>query len=88
MTLTSTRRSGRWWTELPAPDDDDDADPAPVPRGISLAAVVAPLDPHGRVLLTRRAPHMRTFPGCWVWPLLADGGGAIILDDDPPCWPP
>ena len=28
-------------------------------------------DPDGRLLITQRAAHMRTFPRCWVFP----GGG-------------
>ena len=28
-------------------------------------------DPNGRLLVTQRAAHMRTFPRCWVFP----GGG-------------
>ena len=59
--------SGRWWTELrpPRPPDHPTVANPPPKKGISLAAVAAPLDPDGNVLLTRRAPHMRTFPGCW-----------------------
>ena len=36
-----------------------------------LGVVGAEFDATGRVLLTRRAPHMRSFPGSWVMP----GGG-------------
>lgn len=57
---------GQWWTEMELP-----VPPTPS-KGIGLAAVVAPLDQHGRVLLTRRPRHMRTFPGCWVMP-----GGSV-----------
>ena len=38
---------------------------------VSLAACVVVYDGGGCVLLTRRARHMRSFPGCWVFP----GGG-------------
>ena len=62
---------GQWWTKMELPVVPRGIDPTP-PRGIGVAAVVAPLDQHGRVLLTRRPRHMRTFPGCWVLP-----GGSV-----------
>ncbi|CAE8692851.1 unnamed protein product, partial [Polarella glacialis] len=37
-----------------------------------LAVVVVPNDGAGRVLLTQRTAHMRTFPRCWVFP-----GGSV-----------
>ena len=71
--VTCTLGCGQWWTEMAPPVmPNSRADHAPNARGISLAAVVAPLDQHGRVLLTRRPRHMRTFPGCWVLP-----GGSV-----------
>ena len=45
--------------------------PPPQPREVRIGAVVIPVDEHGRVLLTRRAAHMRSFPRAWVFP----GGG-------------
>ena len=39
-----------------------------------VAAAVLLVDVKGRVLLTRRAAHMRTFPGAWVAP----GGGLDV----------
>lgn len=62
---------GQWWARMELPVVPHGTEPTP-PRGISVAAVVAPLDQHGRVLLTRRPRHMRTFPGCWVLP-----GGSV-----------
>ena len=41
---------------------------------VQLGVVAAVSDPTGRILLTRRAAHMRSFPRAWVMP----GGG---LDD-------
>lgn len=41
---------------------------------VQLGVVAAVSDPTGRILLTRRAAHMRSFPHAWVMP----GGG---LDD-------
>lgn len=41
---------------------------------VQLGVVAAVSDPTGRILLTRRAAHMRSFPSAWVMP----GGG---LDD-------
>jgi 8-oxo-dGTP pyrophosphatase MutT (NUDIX family) len=38
---------------------------------IRLAVVIYVLSSDGRLLLTRRGPHMRTFPNVWVSP----GGG-------------
>lgn len=38
---------------------------------VKLAVVVLVRDHHGKVLLTKRREHMRTFPRCWVFP----GGG-------------
>ncbi|CAE7332178.1 phzS [Symbiodinium sp. CCMP2456] len=38
---------------------------------VKLAVVVLPQDPNGRLLITQRSAHMRTFPRCWVFP----GGG-------------
>ncbi|CAE7332771.1 nudt17, partial [Symbiodinium pilosum] len=38
---------------------------------VKLAVVVFPQDREGRLLVTQRAAHMRTFPRCWVFP----GGG-------------
>jgi 8-oxo-dGTP pyrophosphatase MutT (NUDIX family) len=43
---------------------------------LKLAAVAVAIDPQGRVLLTRRPPSMRTFPGAWVLP-----GGAVDATD-------
>ena len=43
-------------------------------ENVRLGVVAAVSDPEGRILLTRRAPHMRSFPRAWVMP----GGG---LDD-------
>eukprot|EP01043_Picozoa_sp_COSAG02_P025827 COSAG02_NODE_1465_length_12485_cov_9.526804_7_plen_233_part_00 len=64
---------GQWWADMELPiERHDDANQALRARGIGVAAVVAPLDQHGRVLLTRRPKHMRTFPGCWVLP-----GGSV-----------
>ena len=45
--------SGRWWTELTLPAEGPDGAAPPAKKGISLAAVAAPLDPNGNVLLTR-----------------------------------
>ena len=45
--------------------------PPSEPREIRIGAVVIPTDALGRVLLTRRAAHMRSFPCAWVFP----GGG-------------
>jgi len=39
---------------------------------VRLSVVVVVDDGYGCVLLTRRTPHMRTFPRCWVCP-----GGAV-----------
>jgi hypothetical protein len=44
-------------------------------RFLSLGVVVLLTDKDDRILLTRRAAHMRTFPSAWVLP----GGG---VDDD------
>ena len=64
---------GQWWAEMELPVvRHDKTQQALAARGIGIAAVVAPLDQHGRVLLTRRPRHMRTFPGCWVLP-----GGSV-----------
>ena len=43
-----------------------------------LGVVGAVFDKHDRVLLTRRAPHMRSFPGSWVMP----GGGLVRFSID------
>jgi len=46
----------------------------PRKENVHLGVVAAVSDPEGRILLTRRAEHMRSFPSAWVMP----GGG---LDD-------
>jgi hypothetical protein len=70
---TCTLGCGQWWAEMDLPVvRHDQTEQALTARGIGVAAVAAPLDQHGRVLLTRRPRHMRTFPGCWVLP-----GGSV-----------
>eukprot|EP01065_Artemidia_motanka_P025832 TRINITY_DN30789_c0_g1_i1.p1 TRINITY_DN30789_c0_g1~~TRINITY_DN30789_c0_g1_i1.p1 ORF type:complete len:331 (+),score=25.75 TRINITY_DN30789_c0_g1_i1:61-993(+) len=39
---------------------------------LKLAVVALVVDQSGRVLITRRTPHMRTFPSAWVFP-----GGSV-----------
>lgn len=72
--VSCTFGCGAWWAEmrLPGVMPDHGVENSWANRGIGLAAVAVPLDQHGRVLLTRRPRHMRTFPGCWVLP-----GGSV-----------
>jgi len=57
--------------------DDLDRIPTDIKtRGVGIGVVVLLTSSDDRVLLTRRAEHMRTFPGTWVPP-----GGHIELDE-------
>ncbi len=54
------------------PEDEREEIPEDIAgRGVAVGAVALLESSDGRVLLTRRAQHMRTFPGVWVPP----GGG-------------
>lgn len=69
-----------WATERRLPSETALSCPVSVPGGnlvpskhdfVRVGVVVAVQDSAGRTLLTRRCPHMRTFPQAWVCP----GGG-------------